>query len=87
MLRVYHSGPRGGGHPMIFLTHPSKLTSPMGSPKNNCPLKSKAPFQEMILEKKAPKHQKLSSILVTVSLIKQHWKKMTDIPQKRDFHT
>ena len=59
----------------------------MGSPKNNCPLKSKALFQEMILEKKDQKNQKLPSVLVTVSLIKQHWKKMTDIPQKRDFHT
>ena len=57
----------------------------MGSPKNNSPSKSKAPFQDMILEK-TPENQKLS-ILVTVSLMKQHWKKMTDIPQKRDFRT
>ena len=38
----------------------------------------------MILEKNLEKSEK-SLILVTVSLIKEHWKKVTDITQKRDF--
>ena len=29
----------------------------MGSPKNNCPLKSEAPFQEMILENNPEKSE------------------------------
>ena len=40
----------------------------------------------MILEKNLEKSEK-SLILVTVSLIKEHWKKVTDITQKRDFCT
>ena len=40
----------------------------------------------MILEKN-PKKSEKSLILVTVSLIKEHWKKVTDITQKRDFRT
>ena len=40
----------------------------------------------MILEKNLEKSEK-SLILVTVSLIKEHWKKVTDITQKRDFRT
>ena len=54
--------------------------------KTIAPWKVKPPSKKWF-EKKTPKNQKLSSILVTVSLIKQHWKKMTDISQKRDFHT
>ena len=44
------------------------------------PLKSKAPFKEIILRKKKKK-------LNTVLLIKRHWKKMAKIPQKHDFLT
>ena len=40
----------------------------------------------MILEKN-PKKSEKSLILVTVSLTKEHWKKVTDITQKRDFCT
>ena len=42
------------------------------------PVKSEAPFQEIILEKKNP--QKSETVINTcVSLIKQHWKKMAEI--------
>ena len=63
--------------------------SPWGVPyplKNEAhPLKSKAPFQDMILRKK---QKKLETVINTcASLIKQHWKKMSEIPQKRDFLT
>ena len=54
--------------------------------KNEVPLqlKSKGPFQEMIPRKK--KKKKSESIINNcVSLIKQHWKKMTEIPHKRGF--
>ena len=45
------------------------------------PLKSKTPFQEMIPRKK----QKKSGTVINtcISLIKQLWKKMAEIPQKR----
>ena len=39
----------------------------------------------MIPRKIPPKNQKLSLILV--SLTKQHWKRMAEIPQKCDFLT
>ena len=48
-------------------------------------MKSKASFQEIIPRKKKPKSETV--INTCVSLIKQHWKKMTKIPQKRDFLT
>ena len=35
----------------------------MGNPKNNCPLKSEVPFQEMILEKNPP--EKLETAINT----------------------
>ena len=54
--------------------------------KNNLPqLKSEAPFQGMIPRKKP---NKLETVINTcVSIIKQHWKKMAEIPQECDFLT
>ena len=72
---------QGEGASSDFLTPPIKTDTPNGKPQKQLPLPGNDP------RKKTPKNQKLSSILVTVSLIKQHWKKMTDIPQKRDFCT
>ena len=46
-------------------------------------LESKAHFQELI--KKTPKSETI--IDNCVSLIKRHWKKITEIPQTRDFLT
>ena len=55
-------------------------------PPPSPPLKSKAPFQEMILRKR--KQKKMETVINTyVSLIKQHWKKMAEIPQECDFLT
>ena len=49
-------------------------------------MKSKAPFQEIILRKR--KQKKMETVINTyVSLIKQHWKKMAEIPQECDFLT
>ena len=45
-----------------------------------------APLHKMISRKKIS--QKMENVINTcVSLIKQHWKKMMEIPQKRDFLT
>ena len=50
------------------------------------PLKNKAPFQKKIPRKK--KTQKSETAINTcVSLIKQNWKNVAEIPQKRDFLT
>ena len=49
------------------------------------PLKNKAHFQKMIPGKKTQKSETV--INTCVSLIKQHWEKMTEVPQKRDFLT
>ena len=63
MLRVSHSGAAGGGREGAsydFLPPPIKTDTPNGKPqKHPLPLKSKAHFQEMILEKKPPINQKL----------------------------
>ena len=49
------------------------------------PLKSEAPFQEMIPRKN---HEKLETVInICISIIKQHWKKMAEIPQEHDFLT
>ena len=46
-------------------------------------MKSQTPFQETIPRKKP---EKLETVINTcVSIIKQHWKKMTEIPQKQIF--
>ena len=47
------------------------------------PLKSEAPFQEMTPRKKTEKSKTV--INICVSIIKQHWKKMAEIPQEHDF--
>ena len=56
MLRVSHSGAAAGGREEAsydFLTPPIKTDTPNGKPqKHPLPLRSKAHFQEMILEKK-----------------------------------
>ena len=44
-----------------------------------------SPFQGMIPRKNPKKSETV--INTCVLLIKQHWKKMTEIPQKRDFLT
>ena len=80
-------------HHMIFFFKipPSKLMPPpsMGHPplKNEAPhWKVKHPSRKLIIEKKPQK--KLETVIVTcVSLMKQHWRKMAEIPQKCDFLT
>ena len=49
------------------------------------PLKSEAPFLEMIPRKK--KKNSETVINTCVSIIKQHWKKMAEISQELDFLT
>ena len=64
----------------IFTPPPNKFNVIPNRPPSS--LKSKAPFQEMIPRKK------IGNIINTcVLLIKQHWEKMTEIPQKRDYPT
>ena len=44
------------------------------------------PLSRKLFLEKNP--EKLETVINTcVSLIKQHWKKMAEIPHKRDFHT
>ena len=52
---------------------------PMGQPQ----LKNEVPSRKQFLEKKGKKLE--TAINTDVSLIKQHWKKMAEIPQKHDF--
>ena len=52
---------------------------------NPSPLKSKVAFQETIPRRKTQKSETV--INTCVSLIKQHWKKVAEIPQKRNFLT
>ena len=55
-------------------------------PPTNPQLKNEAPFQEVIPRtKKSEKSE--TAINTCVSLIKQHWKKLVEIPQKHDFLT
>ena len=78
-------------HDFFFKIHPSKLMPPpsMGHPplKNEAPhWKVKHPSRKLIIEKKTQK--KLETVIITcVSLMKQHWRKMAEIPQKCDFLT
>ena len=53
--------------------------------KTNPPLKSEAPFKEMIPRKNPEKSETV--INTWVSGIKQHWKKMAEITQEHDFLT
>ena len=63
MLRVSHSGAAGGGREGAsydFLPPPIKTDTPNGNPQTPpLPPKSKAHFQEMILEKNPSINQKL----------------------------
>ena len=62
---------------------PLKNEDPPSEKQTLPPLKSEAPFLEMI-PRKNPK--KLETVINTcVSIIKQHWKKMAEIPQESDF--
>ena len=78
MIRVSHSFP---SIPWFFL--PPPMAPPPSPPpippplKNEAPhLKSRAPFQKK-------KQNKSETVINTcASLIKQHWKKMAEIPQK-----
>ena len=85
MLRVSNSGAAGGGREgrsYDFLTPPIKTGTPNGKPqKHPPPLKSKAPFHEMILEKNPNKSK---TVINTCDCFthEKHWKKMTDIPEK-----
>ena len=66
----------------------TSLLLPLKSSENIAgfpPLKSKFPFQQMIPRNKPTKSETI--VNTCVSLIKQHWKKMAEIPQKRDFLT
>ena len=50
------------------------------------PLKIKLLSRKWVLEKKTLQKSQ-TDINTCVSLIKEHWKKMTEIPQKHDFLT
>ena len=84
MLRVSHSGAAGGGREGAsydFLTPPIKTDTPNGKPQKKPPptcWKVKAPSRKWSWKK----NPKKSETVVNNSLIKKHWKKMTDIPQK-----
>ena len=76
-------------YPMTFpkIPSPIKTYPPMGcSPfKSNPPFKSETPFQEIIPRKKPWKMRNCH--YTCTSIIKQHWKKMAEIPQAHDFLT
>ena len=81
--RVSHSGGRGGhwGVTASYDFFDPHFFHPFFSVKTNGPLSSPP-------EKKNEKLQKLETVINTcVSLIKQHWKQIAEIPQKRDFLT
>ena len=67
----------------FFKKLPPGATPPL---KNEAPpLKGEAPFQVMIPRKNP---EKLESVINTcISIIKQHWEKMAEIPQEHNFLT
>ena len=86
-------------HPFIFFWRPlpsKPMPFPWSTPslkneassqlKNTSPhWKVKSPSRKLFLEQN-PENWKIGKLINTcVSLIKQHWKKMTEIPQKYDF--
>ena len=86
-------------HPIIFFWRPppsKPMPFPWSTPslkneassqlKNTSPhWKVKPPSRKLFLEQN-PENWKIGKLINTcVSLIKQHWKKMTEIPQKYDF--
>ena len=75
------------GVPTLPLKNEAHTPHPLPPEKQTPPpLKNEVPFQKMISRKKYPKNWKLP-FNIYVSLIKQHWKKLAEIPQKRDFLT
>ena len=75
-------------HSVIFFEPPIPPphgVAPSSLKNESLPLKSKVPFQEMIPRKKPKKSEIV--INTCISLIKQHRKKMAEIPQKRDYLT
>ena len=73
--------------PMPFpWSTPSLKNEASSQLKNTSPhWKVKRPSRKLFLEQN-PDNQKIGKLINTcVSLIKQHWKKMTEIPQKYDF--
>ena len=73
--------PPMGHHPFP----PNIKMKPSPSEKEPPPLKSEAPFQEIIPRKNLEKSDAV--INTCVSVIKQHWKKMVEIPQEHVFVT
>ena len=55
------------------------------SEKQILPLKNESPSRKWFLEKNLEKSE--TDIKTCVSIIKQHWKKMVEIPQECDFFT
>ena len=98
-FRVFHSGGVAPLYPMIFFQKaPIKTNAPHGAPphparKNEAPTekqpppywKVKPPSKKWFLEKKPKKSETV--INIRVSIIKQHWKKMAEIPQECNFFT
>ena len=87
-------------HPAIFLKNPPiKSDAPNDAPPPFPPLKKegppsekqpphwkvKLPSRKWFLEKKPPKLETV--INSCISVIKQHWKKIAEIPQECDFFT
>ena len=67
---------------MVVKENPDKKKTLKNKPT---PLKREAPFQEMIPKKKL---EKLETVMNNcASIIKQHWKKMAEIPQECNFIT
>ena len=66
---------------------PLHLTmKPPSTRKTNPPFEKRSSLQGNNSQKKNP--EKLESAINTcVSIIKQHWKKMAEVPQERDFLT
>ena len=90
--RVSHSaGKHGGVSPISYdfskNPFPHQNLSPMGCSllKTTPPFKSETPFQEIIPRKKPWKMRNCH--YTCTSIIKQHWKKMAEIPQAHDFLT
>ena len=99
----YYGGRGGMGAPpsphstIVFETHPIKTDAPppqRGIPhlkiklrnwKTTLHCKAKPPSRKWFLEKNPEKSEAV--INTCVSVIKQHWKKMAQIPQEHDFLT
>ena len=71
--------------PLPHKNETPQLNPPPPTPPSPLLLKSEAPFQKLISRKITLKNWKL--INTCVSVIKQLWKKMTEIPEECDFPT